>query len=90
MLSRGKATMLFFLSQENGDAPIHFAVRTKNVEMCKLLMHSGAKTDTKNVRVFSFSIPFLHLRLVKENLAYKEVVYFRGRALDSFLNGTNL
>ncbi|XP_074636507.1 uncharacterized protein LOC141894679 isoform X3 [Acropora palmata] len=33
---------------ENGDAPIHFAVRTKNVEMCKLLMHTGAKTDTKN------------------------------------------
>ncbi|KAK2558254.1 Ankyrin-1 [Acropora cervicornis] len=34
--------------EENGDAPIHFAVRTKNVEMCKLLMHTGAKTDTKN------------------------------------------
>ena len=85
-----KQLCYFFFSQENGDAPIHFAVRTKNVEMCKLLMHSGAKTDTKNVRVFSFSIPFLHLRLVKGNLAYKEVVYFSGRALDSFLNGTSL
>ena len=49
-----KQLCYFLFSQENGDAPIHFAVRTKNVEMCKLLMHTGAKTDTKNVRVFSF------------------------------------
>ena len=49
----------FSFSQENGDAPIHFAVRKKSVEMCKLLIHSGAKTDTKNVCVFSSSISFL-------------------------------
>ena len=77
-------------SQENGDAPIHVAVRTKSVEMCKLLIQSGAKTDTKNVCVFNSSFPFLYLRLLKENLAYKEVVYLCGRALDSVLSGPSL
>ena len=43
---------VFIFRQENGDAPLHIAARKGNVEICRLLVQSGAKTDAKNVRVF--------------------------------------
>ncbi|XP_068748124.1 serine/threonine-protein phosphatase 6 regulatory ankyrin repeat subunit B-like isoform X2 [Montipora capricornis] len=34
--------------EENGDSPLHIAARKGNVEICRLLVQSGAKTDAKN------------------------------------------
>ena len=35
--------------QENGETPLHIAVKLKNVEICKILVQGGAKTETKTV-----------------------------------------
>lgn len=41
--------LFFFFLQENGDAPLHIATKSKNIEICKMLVNGGANTDAKNV-----------------------------------------
>ncbi|XP_022786816.1 serine/threonine-protein phosphatase 6 regulatory ankyrin repeat subunit A-like isoform X3 [Stylophora pistillata] len=35
---------------ENGETPLHIAIKLKSVEICKILVQGGAKTETKAVR----------------------------------------
>ena len=40
------------LLQENGETSLHIAVKLRNVEISKMLVQGGAKTETKNVILF--------------------------------------
>ena len=40
---------VIFHMQENGETPLHIAIKLKSVEICKVLVQGGAKTETKTV-----------------------------------------
>lgn len=52
--------LYIYFWQESGDGPIHIAARLKNVEICKMLVQSGAKVDSKNVRCYLLTIQSCH------------------------------